>query len=641
MLVVWVIALCSIVVVQATSSSSSSSSAPLQLVIGVDGGTESIRACCFNADNGQVVGEACAVSYPTTHPHPGWAEQSPMDWWNCMGEAVRACVASVVDVDNNHQKHHHHPIIIKAICVDTTCCSVVALNSNYTPLRPSLLWMDQRSAPQCREIFETARGDLALAVNAGGDGPLSAEWMTPKALWLKQCEPHVWEQATHILEYQDYINFKLTGIICASSCNAAVRWHWDGVACLEEGKGRPLSLYQKIGIPDLATKLPQTCYAMGQKIGVLTKDAAQQLHLPENLPVIQGGPDAFVGMVGNGCVAPGQLCLITGSSHLHCVVSSEPLTSKGIWGAYKGAPLSHLNFAEGGQSSTGSIMRWAKNTLFGASEKSYMSFDDAASTISPGCDGLVALETFQGSRTPVTDPLARGALLGLTLSHTQAHIWRACLEAVCFGTRACIEGLENAGHSCTEIIMAGGATRSPLWLQLHADITGKPVVVRENSDAPLLGCAILAAVGAGIHDSVETAVAKMVRTQQRVEPNQDVTAVYNNLFKQVYSKVSTAARPVVHAIANLRGGALAEAEEEGRGDSTAKVVISPSLLACDWARMADEVERCVEAGATHLHVDIFVSEQSRLPSFVHASCFARAFVDAYTVADTVLLSLYA
>jgi ribulose kinase len=263
-----------------------------------------------------------------------------------------------------------------------------------------------------------------------------------------------------------------------------------------------------------------------------------------------------VGIVGNGCITPGQLCLITGSSHLHCVVSSQPLTSSGIWGAYRGAPLSHLNFAEGGQSSTGSILRWVKNTLFGAiPDQTYKSLDDDAAAIPPGCDGLVALETFQGSRTPVTDPLARGALLGLTLSHTQAHIWRACLEAVCFGTRACIEGLEDAGHSCTELIMAGGSTRSPLWLQLHADITGKPVLVCENSDAPLLGCAILAAVGVGIHDSVESAVRNMVRTQTRVEPNPTMTKIYTDLYEKVYSKVSTAARPVVHAIADLRGGA--------------------------------------------------------------------------------------
>jgi sugar (pentulose or hexulose) kinase len=124
-----------------------------------------------------------------------------------------------------------------------------------------------------------------------------------------------------------------------------------------------------------------------------------------------------------------------------------------------------LNFAEGGQSSTGSIIRWAKR-LFG--ETDYAQLDREAALINPGSDGLVALETFQGSRTPVTDPLARGALVGLTLKHTRAHIWRALMEAVCFGTRACVQGLAQAGHEADEIIIAGGAVRSNLWLQMHA-----------------------------------------------------------------------------------------------------------------------------------------------------------------------------
>jgi ribulose-phosphate 3-epimerase len=560
-----------------------------------------------------------------------------------MGEAVRGAVDSLDDTTNSSND-------IQAICVDTTCCSVVALDTNYQPLRPSLLWMDQRSAAQCDEILQTARGDPALQVNAGGDGPLSAEWMTPKALWLKQNEPQVWEEATYICEYQDYINYQLTNQLSASSCNAATRWHWDGVECLEAGKGRPLSLYKTIGIPELATKLPQKCHAMGSKIGTLTKDAAQYLQLRKDLPVIQGGPDAFVGMIGLGCIKPGQLCLITGSSHLHCVVSAKAKTSKGIWGAYKGAPLAHLNFAEGGQSSTGSILRWAKNKVFGATEDNYKSLDDAAAKIPPGCDGLVALETFQGSRTPVTDPLARGALIGLTLSHTQAHIWRACLEAVCFGTRDCMQGLADAGHDCQEIIMAGGSTRSPLWLQLHADITGKPVVVCENSDAPLLGCAILASVGAGVHDSVEAAVEAMVRTKQRVEPNAELAAVYTDLFDQVYSKVSTAVRPVVHSImTNLRGGAaetVYSAHQDERSTRTAEresnvstIVISPSLLACDWAHMADEVQRCVEADVTHLHVDIFdgVSLESPL-AFTFGPKMVQALRDSAT--PGVILDLH-
>lgn len=583
---VYLLLLAALIAIRAPSVEASRS-----IVVGVDGGTESIRACCFNAENGMTLGKSCAIPYTTNHPKPGWAEQDPDEWYENLGQAVRGAVDSLPS--NNGDK-------IVAICVDTTCCSVVALDSNQKPLRPSLLWMDARSAPQTDEILTKCKGDPALNVNCGGEGPLSAEWMTPKALWIRQEEPEVWKRAQTICEYQDYINYKLTGVMCASSCNAASRWHWDGEECIRnvpynKHPGRPLSMYKTLGIPELADKLPQTCLPMGAIVGSLTPEAAKHLNLPEGLPVAQGGPDAFVGMIGLGCIHAGQLCLITGSSHLHCVVSSKATTAKGTWGAYRGAPLPGINFAEGGQSSTGSIVRWAKN-LFGT-DLDYKTLDDEASLIPPGCDGLVALETFQGSRTPTTDPLARGALLGLTLSHTRAHIWRALMEAVCFGTRACIEGLESAGHKCEEIVIAGGATRSPIWLQMHADVTGKRVVVCENADAPLLGCAVLASVGAGIHKSVDDAVKQMVRTSDTIEPKKETSAIYTTLYERVYSKVSLAARPVAHAIASLRGGADDE--------TLSGPIISPSLLACDWSNIRGEIRRCMEAGTNHLHVDIF------------------------------------
>jgi ribulose kinase len=208
--------------------------------------------------------------------------------------------------------------------------------------------MDQRAAPQTRQILKKAKGNPALKVNCGGKGPLSAEWMIPKALWIYQNEPEVWQAAETICEYQDFVNAKLTGRMCASSCNAASRWHWDGEKCIENGHdGRPMSLYKKIGLSELADKLPSTCLPMGSIVGNLTSEAAEHLGLSEGIPVVQGGADAFVGMLGLGCIHPGQLCLITGSSHLHCVVTSKATTSKGIWGAYRGAPLPGINFAEG------------------------------------------------------------------------------------------------------------------------------------------------------------------------------------------------------------------------------------------------------------------------------------------------------
>jgi sugar (pentulose or hexulose) kinase len=153
-----------------------------KLVIGVDGGTESIRACCFDAATGKVVGKACAVPYKTYHPSPGWAEQNPQDWYDNLCQAVRDAVDSVTSSDIQGTSCDSETVSsvatttsastadqVVAICVDTTCCSVVALDKNHQPLRPALLWMDARSAPQTREIMDKCKGDTALAVNCDGE----------------------------------------------------------------------------------------------------------------------------------------------------------------------------------------------------------------------------------------------------------------------------------------------------------------------------------------------------------------------------------------------------------------------------------------------------------------------------------------
>ena len=172
---------------------------------------------------------------------------------------------------------------------------------------------------------------------------------------------------------------------------------------------RPKTLLARIGLEDLLDKWPQQCVPMGEIVGDLSAFAAKHLSLPEGIPVVQGGPDAYVGMIGLGCIHPGQLALITGSSHLQLCVTDKDEGAVGTWGAFKGAPLKHLNFAEGGQSSTGSVMSWARRSLFaskpngGGDDKidknnllSFKELDQEASEIAIGAEGLIALETFQG-----------------------------------------------------------------------------------------------------------------------------------------------------------------------------------------------------------------------------------------------------
>lgn len=435
-----------------------------------------------------------------------------------------------------------------------------------------------------------ATKDVALRVNNGGAGPVSAEWMVPKSLWLKQNKPDLFAAASRICEYQDYVNLKLTGRYCASANNVAVRWHFV------EGKP-PLSLLGALDMPELAAKWPKDILEMGELVGGLTASAAAHLGLPEGTPVAQGGADAFVAMVGLGTVKPGQLALITGSSHLHLGVTSNEFHGAGIWGTYAGALVNGMHVVEGGQTSTGSVVNWYK-TLCGGDENFYDEVNAAAASIPPGCEGLVVQEHLQGNRTPHTDPLSRGVISGLTLRHGRAHVYRAILEGIAFGTRVIFDAMAANGYSPAEVVVAGGATRSPLWLQIHADVAGVPFKQTRCADAPALGAAILAAVAARAHPDVVTAVSAMVHDEGTVMPRPEVHTQYAlpyAAYKATY--------PALKSIMHRQGGAgsVAVGKDELPGP---KATICPSLLAADQGNLAGDVSRMLANGADWLHVDI-------------------------------------
>ncbi|MBC8219713.1 MAG: carbohydrate kinase [Proteobacteria bacterium] len=478
-------------------------------LLGVDGGTEGLRAGIFD-----VLGTPLAyasTSYPTQFPAPSWAEQDPNDWWDALGKSVRKAISdSEISVDQ-----------IAAMAVDTTCCSVVALDDSGNPVRPALIWMDVRSAEQAEQMVATV--DNALLINSNGSGPVSAEWMIPKALWIKQNEPKNFDRAVTICEYQDYINLHLTGRLGASINNVSTRWHCD-----YSREGVPKSLLEKLDLVELAEKWPQDVFRLGELVGRLTPRAAGHLGLTPDLPVVQGGADAQIGMIGLGVVKTGNLALITGSSHLHLGLSEKPFHGTGIWGTYADALLPGLYTVEGGQTSTGSVINWLKN-LFGESDYEALNLD--ASKLPPGSENLIVQEHFQGNRTPHTDPNSRGAFHGLTLKHGREHLFRAAIEGVAFGSELILESMRTNGFFPESIVVSGGATHSELWLQIHSDVSNLPLILTKNPDAPLLGCAILAAVGAEIYEDIPTAVEKMVQFDRVIEPNSQVNAEYQPFYE--------------------------------------------------------------------------------------------------------------
>ncbi len=488
-------------------------------VIGIDFGTESVRVGIFDLAGTPLV--FASEPYPLYHPHPGWAEQRPDEWWASLVKATRAALAR-----SGVAKEE-----IVGLGADTTSCTVVAMDEAFRPLRPAIIWMDVRSADQARRI--AASRHPALKYN--GFGNVSAEWMPCKALWIKENEPELYARAHHIGEFTDWLTQRLTGEWTGSINNTSIRWYYDRA----EG-GWPEDFYELIGLGDILAKFPSRILDLGEVTGTLLPDVAEELGLPAGIPVAQGGADAFVAMVGLNVLRPGKMAFITGSSHLHLGQSAAPLHAKGIFGAYTDAMLPGQYTVEGGQVSTGSVIKWFKDNFCGneAAEAAargvdiYTVLTEKAQQVPIGSEGLIVLDYWQGNRTPYVDPEARGIVRGLSLKHTTGHMFRAIIEGVAYGTEHILRTFRQNGYQVEEMVAAGGPTRSDFWMQIHADVSNVPITLTTVPDAPALGSAILGAVAAGLFPDVLIAADAMVHVKRRIEPDAERHQAYRFYVNQ-------------------------------------------------------------------------------------------------------------
>jgi ribulokinase len=465
-------------------------------VLGIDGGTEGVRAVVFDLTGAPV---ASAVEpYSVDQPHPGWAEQSPEDWWRALCRAVRRAVA---DLDEGAQA-------ILGLSFAATSCTVVITDANGAPLRPAIIWMDVRAAEEARTVADTGHPSLRYS----GHGPVSAEWLPCKALWLKRHEPEVYAAAARVCEYEDWMVHRLTGEWTASINNASIRWYYD-----RDFGGLPISLYDDAGLGDLPPKLPSRVLDLGAVAGTLTAPAAAELGLPEGLPVAEGGADAFVAMVGLDVLTPGRMALITGSSHLMLMQADTPVHGTGFFGAYTDAVVPGAYTLEGGQTSTGSVVRWFVERFSGGA--SYDELTERAAMLPPGSEGLIVVSDWQGNRTPYVDPEARGVVWGLSLAHDVHHTFRAILEGICFGTENVLRVFRKHGIAVDDAVACGGPCRSDFWMQVHADVSNIRITRTRVPEVVALGSAALAAVGAGAYPDVAAAARGMVSTLDVIEPD--------------------------------------------------------------------------------------------------------------------------
>lgn len=501
-----------------------------ELVLGIDAGTGSLRAGIFDLQ-GQPLG-FYDQGYSTFYPQSGWAEQRPADWWNALVTAVRGCLAKS-GVDSAR---------VIGLAIDAPC-DILLTDAAGVPLTESIMWMDLRATEQAQAL--TATRDPVLRF-CGGDVP--AEWPVPKALWLKQHQSALWEQATYLVEQMGWLTWRLTGEWAIPLNSAAAKWHYRANAGEETPAGWPQGLLRSVGLEDLADKVPGKVLPMGAKAGELTTQAAEQLGLRAGVAVSMSGIDAHAGMVGINVLAPGTLALITGTSTCQLVQSPAPVIDPGLWGPFEDAVVPSEWTIEAGQASTGGTVRWLLDMLGGAlptGADRYIAADAAASAVQPGADGLTVLDFWQGSRTPIKDPHARGTIWGLTTAHGPGHLLRAVYEGTAYGNRRILEKLAELGVPTRQIVACGGGTRSVLWLQILADVAGVPITLTTEPDAVSLGSAICAAVGAGAFPDLRTAGQAMVHPGTTVEPKAANLALYDEGYAR-YKETYSALAPLFH-----------------------------------------------------------------------------------------------
>jgi FGGY-family pentulose kinase len=508
-------------------------------VLGIDAGTESFRAGVFDAA-GKCRGFGVSPNR-TVHRHPGWAEQSPREWdialVDCIRKALQAARVSGAD--------------IAGVGVDGTSCTVVFLDADGQPLRDALMWMDIRSVKEAAEAAAT--GDPALRYVGGGN--VSAEWFPCKTAWVKRNEPRVYDQAVTVFEQTDWLALRLTGQTTANIDTTTIRWFYN----VNEG-GLPVSLYRAMGLEDLLQKVPSRVVKIGETVGGVTREMAEKTGLVEGTPVAGGAADAFIGVIGINALKPGTAALITGSSHLVIGITEKEIHARGLFGSYPDAILPGLQVIEGGQVSTGSVVHWFTSGFVGAEIAAqaaakncsvYDVLNGQAERIPPGAEGLIVLEHWQGNRTPWTDPMSRGVIRGLTLGHTPAHVYRAILEGVAYGTEVILRRMAQEGVRVDSLIACGGATQSGLWMQIHSDVSGKRIGIPEEQQAVTLGSAIAASVAARIHPDITTAADEMVRVRRWVEPDAGAHARYAGLvgqYEETYECLKDASRRLVSSL---------------------------------------------------------------------------------------------
>jgi xylulokinase len=467
-------------------------------ILGIDLGTTEVKAGLVTLD-GRLLGLTRSGYRTYTDAAAGRAEQDPEAWWGALVTSVRRLASSV-------------PAEVIAIAVDGHGPTLVAVDAAGHPTCPAIIWQDSRATAEADE--------LAAATGLSG-------WSLaglPAALWVERHEQAVAAATCWYLATWDFLGLRLTGRPATS---------------LVSGQPFPsASILDAAGVP--SSKVPPPAEA-STVLGELLADAAGQLALEPGIPVVAGLVDAWASFHGAGMTAKGDAIDVGGAAGGFGVYWDTPLEVAGSFATI--APLPGLFSVGGAMAATGRAIDWFRTQVVAGVDSTEVLLEEAAAT-PPGADGVLFLPYLAGERSPIWDPAARGAFVGLTLDHRRGHLTRAILEASAFAIRHVAEPILAAGVAVDEMRVCGGPARSETWNQVKADVTGFTVAVPAVLETAVLGAAVLGATGVGAYPDVPSAIRGMTRVAHRLEPRPELRDRYDAAFA-AYKALHPAIAPVL------------------------------------------------------------------------------------------------
>lgn len=481
------------------------------LCIGLDVGTSGVKAVLATPD-GRVL-ESASQEYPLLTPKPGWTEQEPEAWWQASCNVLKTLVEKA-------------PGPIEGVGLTGQMHGAVFLDGDGQVVRPALLWNDQRTAGECREIEERVGKD-ALRRIAGN--PALTGFQAPKILWLRNQEPEAYARLRHVLLPKDFVRFRLTGALATDASDAA------GTLLLDL-KTRDWSGDILDALDIDPTFLPKV-YEGPEVTGRISAAGAEASGLQKGVPVVAGGGDNAAAAVGSGVVTGGSGFVSLGTSGVVFVATDDAVIDPegrlhsfchAVPGRYH---LMGVILAAGGS------LRWYRDNLARLSadegDGAYEEIFSRAAEVAPGADDLFYLPYLAGERTPHMDPFARGAFAGLTLAHDDRHMARAVIEGVSFALKDSLVLIQALGIAPEQLYAVGGGARSETWRRWLSAILDIRLQRLEAEEGPAMGAALLAMVGAGVHDDVDRAVAAAVRPKgPGVTPDSDLAERYRPIHRR-------------------------------------------------------------------------------------------------------------